>query len=213
MAVQRKNNKRTGTRHNNVKNIKPVMTRPIFWSPEFFIAPRDQLSPLQAALEIHVALCEEHLCRGVFPAVKVYHGCPTGGESCGAFTLECLNHNKTLRDAEEIARSLDIRCFDIYFPSQSNGSPCFTAEIEGDLRTVAQRWREMAKYLADDNNVYVTCGIIDRGNGKLVISGEAHPDFVRKTAVWTNNVRLICQVLGIKPKFESANRCFVAILA
>lgn len=163
-------------------------------------------TPQNAAEAVSEALTQLGAKVLVFPAVCVYHtdwGCPQGGEPVGAFVMNAPA-KKILEVCEDLRQALKQTTLSVSIPNHGNVTLGFIAQVKGDLLEIGAKWQEAAAAKMAETGTYVSCGIVNNGDGSLTISAEANPEFVQDLETWGNIVRSICKQIGAKPQFDEA---------
>lgn len=140
----------------------------------------------------------------VSPAVCVYHtdwGCPKGGEPVGAFMLQG-DPQGILKAAESLRVALKQSTLSVGLPQVGAPTIGFIAEAEGNILEIGALWQEAAAKQMAATGTYVSCGIVESKDGKVIISAEANPEFVKDLAAWQHIVELICAEVGATAEFS-----------
>lgn len=140
----------------------------------------------------------------VKPAVCVYHtdwGCPKGGEPVGAFTLQG-DPQGILTAAEALRVALKQTTLSVGLPEVGAKTIGFVAECEGSILEIGALWQEAAAKQMAATGTYVSCGIAETEEGKVLISAEANPEFVQDLVSWQQIVELICEEIGATAEFS-----------
>lgn len=163
-------------------------------------------TPQNAAEAVSEALIKLGVYVSVSPAVCVYHtdwGCPQGGEPVGAFVMNAPA-KRILEVCEDLRQALKQSTLSVSIPNHGNVTLGFIAQVKGDLLEIGAKWQEAAAAKMAETGTYVSCGIVNNGDGSLTISAEANPEFVQDLETWGNIVRSICKQIGAKPQFDEA---------
>lgn len=140
----------------------------------------------------------------VNPAVCVYHtdwNCPKGGEPAGAFILQG-EPIEILKIAEALRVALKQSTLSVGLPEVGAPTIGFQAEAEGTILKIGALWQKAAAEQMDKTGTYVSCGMAEIGEGKILISAEANTAFVQDLDAWQNIVETICSEVGAEPAFS-----------
>lgn len=148
----------------------------------------------------------------VYSALAVYpydRGCPVGGEPVAAFQLSG-SCEKILNTAEYLRNSLNQVTLNVPLPKHGQTSMGFTASVIGNLFEVGCAWQKIAKQYQLSSNIHVSTGIVDFGNGQLLLSADANPKNIPDLSLWKNIAMDIFQELKISsPSFHHIGYNFV----
>ena len=138
----------------------------------------------------------------VKPGVVIYsptRGCPIGGEPVAVISTTGDN-SFTLRTAENLRQKLKQTTWSVGTYSPIIGTPTigFTAVANYDLKVLATTWQEIAEKCNSAIGLYISTGIYDNGNNRLIISAEANPQFFKDTKLWQQTAEALVNSLNKK---------------
>ena len=158
-----------------------------------------KFTPDTAAKIVAQLLSNKKINIPVYSALAVYPydlGCPLGGEPVAAFQLSDSYQN-ILDIAEYLRNSLNQVTLNVPLYKHGHPSVGFIASVIGNLFEVGCAWQEIAKQYQLSSNIHVSTGIVDLGNGKLLLSADANPKNIHDLSLWQNIAMDIFQELKI----------------
>lgn len=171
-----------------------------------------KFTPDTAAKIVAQLLYDKKINTPVYNALAVYPyncGCPLGGEPVAAFQLSDSYQN-ILDTAEHLRKSLNQVTLNVPLYEHGHPSVGFTSSVIGNLYEVGCAWQKIAKQYQLSSNIHVSTGIVDLGNGKLLLSADANPKNIHDLSLWQNTAMDIFQELKISsPSFHRIGYNFV----
>lgn len=167
------------------------------------LVPGYQGSSNKSTPEVAASAIAAVVDRRVYPSVCIYHtdwGCPVGGEPVGAFEVIFDGGAEELEKLDGYRRAFQQSTLSVPM-KEGEETIGFIAEVEGDLSTVGRKWQHAAAVAMEAGHPYVSCGIAEIADGRLLVEAEANPEFVQNLDEWEKTAKQICCEIGVEPQF------------
>ena len=171
-----------------------------------------EFSPQTAAAIVSELLLKKDINIPVYGGVAIYpydRGCPIGGEPVAAFQLHG-NGAEILRTADYLRIQLAQATVNVPIPDYGIPSLGFTASTSGDIYDMGCAWQEIAKKYFLLTAIHVSMGIVDLGNGQLLLSADANPITIPDLDLWKSIALNIFDELNLSsPSFQTVGYNFI----
>ncbi len=171
-----------------------------------------EFSPKGAATIVSELLLKKDINIPVYGGVAIYpydRGCPIGGEPVAAFQLHG-NGAEILHTADYLRIQLAQATVNVSIPDYGIPSLGFTASTSGDIYDMGCAWQEIAKKYFLSTAIHVSTGIVDLGQGQLLLSADANPKTIPDLDLWKSIALNIFDELKLSsPTFQTVGYNFI----
>lgn len=133
----------------------------------------------------------------IYPGLVVYRtewGCPEAGEPVAGITIDG-DVERAIRMGQGLREAFDQSTVTVasYQDGYGDKTIGFIAETKGDLKTIGKAWQQAAEEYYAKTNVYISCGMYQHSDGRVIICAESNPLYKTDPAVWKEAVTTVAR--------------------